>query len=134
MTTHVSLYPCLQFLYLTRSSCHGQELAHEKLSNNILRTAGSTAATSNTYNDRHNLTFRLHTRNMGHTTNWRKAACLWACILLSFKCICFATTLSGQVLTGPQFTCFDGDLLCPILHGEPTLRCGVDCFLPVQYS
>ena len=33
-----------------------------------------------------------------------------------------------------QYTCYDTDFLCPILDGEPTLRCGPDCYLPSMYS
>lgn len=33
-----------------------------------------------------------------------------------------------------QYTCYDGDFLCPILDSEPTLRCGPDCYLPSMYS
>lgn len=34
----------------------------------------------------------------------------------------------------PQYTCYDGDFLCPVLNGKPTLRCGPDCYLPEMYS
>jgi len=33
-----------------------------------------------------------------------------------------------------QYTCYDGDFLCPVLEGVPTLRCGEDCFLTEGYS
>ena len=33
-----------------------------------------------------------------------------------------------------KYTCYDGDFLCPILSGEPTLRCGPACYLPSMYS
>jgi len=33
-----------------------------------------------------------------------------------------------------QYTCYDGDFLCPVLNGVPTLRCGLDCYLPEMYS
>lgn len=33
-----------------------------------------------------------------------------------------------------QYTCYDGSFLCPVLNGEPTLRCGLDCYLPEMYS
>jgi hypothetical protein len=42
---------------------------------------------------------------------------------------------TGRLLTiHRQYTCYDGDFLCPILDGVPTLRCGEDCFLPYMYS
>jgi Carbohydrate binding len=71
---------------------------------------------------------------MGNTASWRKAACLWPCILLPFKRICFEATFQAPFLMETQYTCYDGDFLCPVLNGEPTLRCGPDCFLPEQYS
>lgn len=37
-------------------------------------------------------------------------------------------------MEGSQYTCYDGDFLCPILNSEPTLRCGEDCYLPEMYS
>lgn len=33
-----------------------------------------------------------------------------------------------------QYTCYDGDFLCPVLNGVPTLKCGQDCYLPDMYS
>src|ERR1700761_2990603 len=33
-----------------------------------------------------------------------------------------------------KYTCYDGDFLCPILDGKPTLRCGPACYLPDMYS
>ncbi|KAI7475304.1 hypothetical protein KC357_g4958 [Hortaea werneckii] len=33
-----------------------------------------------------------------------------------------------------RYTCYDGDFLCPIHDGEPTLRCGDACYNPRQYS
>ncbi|KAF7186258.1 hypothetical protein HII31_12333 [Pseudocercospora fuligena] len=33
-----------------------------------------------------------------------------------------------------QYTCYDGDFLCPVLEGKPTLQCGPDCYLPEMYS
>ncbi|KAI7000149.1 hypothetical protein KC360_g788 [Hortaea werneckii] len=33
-----------------------------------------------------------------------------------------------------RYICYDGDFLCPIHDGEPTLRCGDACYNPRQYS
>lgn len=33
-----------------------------------------------------------------------------------------------------QYTCFDGNFLCPIDAGTPTLRCGDACYLQSQYA
>jgi hypothetical protein len=33
-----------------------------------------------------------------------------------------------------KYTCYDGDFLCPVVGGEPTLRCNRDCYLPEMYS
>ena len=33
-----------------------------------------------------------------------------------------------------KYTCYDGTFLCPVLGGEPTLRCNEDCYLPSMYS
>ena len=33
-----------------------------------------------------------------------------------------------------QYTCYDGDFLCPVLDSFATLRCGGDCYLPEMYS
>ncbi|KAF2222250.1 glycogen debranching enzyme [Elsinoe ampelina] len=33
-----------------------------------------------------------------------------------------------------EYTCYDGDFLCPIVSGKPTLRCGPDCYDPTVYS
>ncbi|KAI5370326.1 putative endo-1,3(4)-beta-glucanase 1, carbohydrate binding protein [Septoria linicola] len=33
-----------------------------------------------------------------------------------------------------KYTCYNGTFLCPIIDGEPTLRCGSDCYLPEMYS
>jgi hypothetical protein len=33
-----------------------------------------------------------------------------------------------------QYTCYDGDFLCPVLDGEPTLRCGPACYRPEMYG
>jgi hypothetical protein len=33
-----------------------------------------------------------------------------------------------------QYTCYDGDLLCPILDGNATLRCGPACYYPSMYG
>ncbi|KAK0120403.1 hypothetical protein ONS96_010618 [Cadophora gregata f. sp. sojae] len=33
-----------------------------------------------------------------------------------------------------KYTCYDTDFLCPVINGEPTLRCGPDCYLPEMYS
>ncbi|KAG4438564.1 hypothetical protein IFR05_005939 [Cadophora sp. M221] len=33
-----------------------------------------------------------------------------------------------------KYTCYDSDFLCPVLNGQPTLRCGPDCYLPDMYS
>ncbi|KAF2453784.1 carbohydrate binding-domain-containing protein [Lineolata rhizophorae] len=33
-----------------------------------------------------------------------------------------------------QYTCFDGDFLCPIENGEPTLRCGDACYKQDAYG
>jgi hypothetical protein len=32
-----------------------------------------------------------------------------------------------------NYTCYDGEFLCPILNGVKTLRCGPDCYLPSMY-
>ncbi|KAL2267384.1 hypothetical protein VTJ83DRAFT_4661 [Remersonia thermophila] len=32
-----------------------------------------------------------------------------------------------------QYTCYDGNFLCPILYGQPTLRCGEACYSPDMY-
>ncbi|KAF4556484.1 Endo-1,3(4)-beta-glucanase-like protein 1 [Elsinoe fawcettii] len=33
-----------------------------------------------------------------------------------------------------EYTCYDGDFLCPIASGRPTLRCGPDCYDPNVYG
>ncbi|KAK3117370.1 hypothetical protein LTR53_001360 [Teratosphaeriaceae sp. CCFEE 6253] len=33
-----------------------------------------------------------------------------------------------------QYTCYDGDFLCPVLDGAPTLRCGPACYSPAMYG
>ncbi|KAB5515184.1 glycogen debranching enzyme [Coniochaeta sp. 2T2.1] len=33
-----------------------------------------------------------------------------------------------------KYTCYDGDFLCPVLDGQPTLRCNEDCYLPSMYG
>ncbi|KAK4552476.1 hypothetical protein LTR86_010319 [Recurvomyces mirabilis] len=33
-----------------------------------------------------------------------------------------------------QYTCYDGDFLCPVSNGEPLLRCGGACYRPEMYS
>ena len=33
-----------------------------------------------------------------------------------------------------KYTCYDGDFLCPIIDGKPTLRCNEDCYLPSMYG
>lgn len=33
-----------------------------------------------------------------------------------------------------EYTCYDGDFLCPIIDGKATLRCGPDCYDPAVYS
>jgi Carbohydrate binding len=33
-----------------------------------------------------------------------------------------------------NYTCYDGDFLCPVIDGVKTLRCGADCYLPSMYS
>jgi len=33
-----------------------------------------------------------------------------------------------------QYTCYEGDFLCPMINGKATLRCGEDCYLPDRYS
>jgi hypothetical protein len=33
-----------------------------------------------------------------------------------------------------KYTCYNGDFLCPVVGGEPTLRCNRDCYLPEMYS
>ncbi|KAK5125309.1 hypothetical protein LTR85_000418 [Meristemomyces frigidus] len=33
-----------------------------------------------------------------------------------------------------QYTCYDGDFLCPIFNGEPTLRCEDACYEPKMYG
>ncbi|OIW28633.1 hypothetical protein CONLIGDRAFT_598229 [Coniochaeta ligniaria NRRL 30616] len=33
-----------------------------------------------------------------------------------------------------KYTCYDGTFLCPVLNGQPTLRCNRDCYLPEMYS
>jgi len=42
--------------------------------------------------------------------------------------------IESQSLTWMQYTCYDGDFLCPVSDGEPTLRCGKDCYLQEMYS
>jgi hypothetical protein len=32
-----------------------------------------------------------------------------------------------------MYTCYDGNTLCPVSNGVPTLRCGPDCYLPSMY-
>ncbi|KAK0914317.1 hypothetical protein LTR57_014009 [Friedmanniomyces endolithicus] len=32
-----------------------------------------------------------------------------------------------------QYTCYNGDFLCPVLNGEATLRCGPACYRPEMY-
>lgn len=133
----LSRYSCSEYCCLTDPPIppiHAQSLAAEIVSTRFLWTAGSIAATSNADDAGCHLPSHLHTRNMGYTTDWRHATCLWACILLSSKCICFAATLHDNSLIDSQYTCYDGNFLCPVLHGEPTFRCGPDCFLPGQYS
>ncbi|GAB7358057.1 hypothetical protein MBLNU230_g0219t1 [Neophaeotheca triangularis] len=47
----------------------------------------------------------------------------------------YALEACGEALYQPlKYTCYDGDFLCPVLEGEPTLRCGPDCYLPSEYS
>lgn len=71
---------------------------------------------------------------MDITTDWQEVTGLWGFILLAVHCICLASTLQYTFLIDPQYTCYDGDFLCPVLHGGPTLRCGQDCFLFGQYT
>ncbi|KAK5733387.1 hypothetical protein LTR17_009759 [Elasticomyces elasticus] len=33
-----------------------------------------------------------------------------------------------------QYTCYDGNFLCPVLDGEPTLRCGPACYSTTMYG
>jgi hypothetical protein len=33
-----------------------------------------------------------------------------------------------------QYTCYDGNFLCPKINGDPTLRCGSACYLPGMYK
>jgi hypothetical protein len=33
-----------------------------------------------------------------------------------------------------DYTCYDGNFLCPLINGQRTLRCGPDCYLPSTYS
>ncbi|KIK57065.1 carbohydrate-binding module family 52 protein [Collybiopsis luxurians FD-317 M1] len=33
-----------------------------------------------------------------------------------------------------QYTCFDGDFLCPVLNGDIYIRCGDACYSTSQYS
>ncbi len=33
-----------------------------------------------------------------------------------------------------QYTCYNGDFLCPVLNGEATLRCGLACYRPEMYG
>jgi len=33
-----------------------------------------------------------------------------------------------------QYTCYDGDFLCPVLDGQHTLRCGSACYNPDMYG
>ncbi|KAK5727059.1 hypothetical protein LTR15_002951 [Elasticomyces elasticus] len=33
-----------------------------------------------------------------------------------------------------QYTCYDGNFLCPVLDGEPTLRCGPACYSTMMYG
>ncbi|KAJ7192095.1 carbohydrate binding-domain-containing protein [Mycena pura] len=33
-----------------------------------------------------------------------------------------------------QYTCFDGNFLCPIINGDRNLRCGADCYSTSQYT
>lgn len=61
---------------------------------------------------------------------------------LLFVAIAFLNQLSKAIPLKPcglafydpaNYTCY-GTFLCPILDGEPTLKCGQDCYLPEQYS
>lgn len=33
-----------------------------------------------------------------------------------------------------KYTCYEGDFLCPVLDGVPTLKCGTACYLASMYS
>ena len=48
-------------------------------------------------------------------------------ITLNYPCV-------GPLLIIEQYACYDGDFLCPVLEGVPTLRCGEDCYSPYMYS
>jgi len=32
-----------------------------------------------------------------------------------------------------NYTCYDSTFLCPVIEGQPTLRCNRDCYLPYEY-
>ncbi|KAJ7452617.1 hypothetical protein FB451DRAFT_1374069 [Mycena latifolia] len=53
-----------------------------------------------------------------------------------------ASLVAGQTLAScgssdydpTQYTCYDGDFLCPILNGDVYQKCGDDCYSTTEYS
>ncbi len=45
-----------------------------------------------------------------------------------------AQDFSERADPSAQYTCYESNFLCPIIDGEPTLKCGDSCYLPNMYS
>ena len=60
---------------------------------------------------------------------------MWGSFLLPFEGTKpILSQIRVLVANAEQYTCYDTDFLCPVLNDEPTLRCGLDCYLPSMYS
>src|SRR3954465_4152565 len=58
-----------------------------------------------------------------------------------FLLLCAATLSTCQILfcgTAPyypaDYTCYNNNILCPILYGQPTLPCNSACYSPDMYQ
>lgn len=78
----------------------------------------------------------LRRRRMDITAECGRASTMRRCILPGFPGQLYVLSKQNTMvgLTIYQYTCYDGNFLCPVLDGEATLKCGNDCYKKEMYS